>query len=413
VEKAVQLGTVVMVFQVLLFAAIIGLVCCTGFLALLLYSVFRFRSRHHPRKSNFEPPVSLLKPLCGLEPRLAENLESFFLQVYPKFEIIFGARNADDPAIRIVERLMAKYPYVPARVCYSGEPDRPNAKVCSLEKMIAHATSDFYVISDSDVHVGPQYIRDILAPLSNPQVGLVSCLYRGVPTGGLWSRLEALGMSVEMTSGVVVSNVLEEMKFALGPTMVVRREVVEKMGGIGVLAEYCADDYVLGNLAASQGLKVVIPNHVIDHIVLNRSFKDSVRHQVRWMKSTRFSRPKGHFGTALTFAMPFGLLGLVAGFGAGQPILGAALFGWAVLNRMIMSVATGWGAVKDPNAVKYCWLYPLRDMMGFFFWAAGYWGTEIVWRQDRYKLSYGGKMLRVAGEEEAANSRSIAVDHLA
>jgi ceramide glucosyltransferase len=402
-----------MFFQVLLCAAIMGLVCCTGFLFLLLFSVHRFRSLHRPRKSNFQPAVTLLKPLCGLEPRLAENLESFFLQVYPKFEIIFGARNADDPAIRIAERLMAKYPYISARVCYSGEPDRPNAKVCSLEKMVAHATTDFYVISDSDVHVGPQYIHDIVAPLADPQVGLVSCLYRGVPTGGLWSRLEALGMSVEMTSGVVVSNVLEEMKFALGPTMVVRREAVEEMGGIGVLADYCADDYLLGNLIAKQGLKVVIPEHVIDHIVLNRSFLDSVRHQVRWMKSTRFSRPKGHFGTALTFAMPFGLLGLVAGLVGGHPMIGAVCFGGAVLNRMIMSLATGWGVVKDPNAVKYCWLYPLRDLMGFFFWGASYWGTEIVWRRERYRLSYGGKMLRVSGAREAAASRSVAVDNLA
>lgn len=400
-------------FSVLLVAAIIGLICCTGFLVLLLFSVYRFHSRQQTPAEGFQPAVTLLKPLCGLEPRLAENLESFFLQVYPQFEIIFGARNAEDPAIRIVERLMAKYPYVPARVCYSGEPDRPNAKVCSLEKMVEHARADVYIISDSDVQVGPKYIAEVVAPLADPQVGLVSCLYRGVPTGGLWSRLEALGMSVEMTSGVVVSNVLEEMKFALGPTMVVRRDAVEKMGGIGVLAEYCADDYLLGNLVAGQGLKVVIPNHVIDHIVLNRSFMDSVRHQVRWMKSTRFSRPKGHFGTALTFAMPFGVLGLVAGFGAGRPVLALSLLGWAVLNRMIMSLASGWGVVHDSNAVKYCWLYPLRDLMGFFFWTASYWGKEIVWRRERYKLSYGGKMVRVCGEGQPATSRSVAVDNLA
>ncbi len=399
--------------SVLLLAAIIGLICCTGFLVLLLYSVYRFHLRQQSPSAGFQPAVTLLKPLCGLEPRLAENLESFFLQVYPKFEIIFGARNSEDPAIRIVERLMAKYPYVPAKVCYSGEPDRPNAKVCSLEKMIAHATTDVYIISDSDVHVGPKYIAEVVAPLADPQVGLVSCLYRGVPTGGLWSRLEALGMSVEMTSGVVVSNVLEDMKFALGPTMAVRRDAVEKMGGIGVLADYCADDYLLGNLVAKQGLKVLIPEHVIDHIVLNRNFMDSVRHQVRWMKSTRFSRPKGHFGTALTFAMPFGLLGLAGGLAAGRPVLALSLFGWAVLNRLIMSVASGWGVVRDPNAVTHCLLYPLRDLMGFFFWAGSYWGTEIVWRRERYKLSYGGKMVRVSGEGEASPSRSVAVDNLA
>jgi ceramide glucosyltransferase len=218
-------------------------------------------------------------------------------------------------------------------------------------------------------------------------------------------------MSVEMTSGVVISNVLEEMKFALGPTMVVRRAAVENMGGIGVLGDYCADDYLLGNLVAEQGLKVVIPKHVIVHIVLNRSFTDSIRHQVRWMKSTRFSRPKGHFGTGLTFAMPFGLLGVAAGVLAGHPVWGLCLLGWAVLNRVVMSLASGWAVVRDPNAVKYCWLYPVRDLMGFFFWAASYWGTEIVWRRERYKLGYGGKMTRVSGD--GANSRSVAVDNLA
>jgi ceramide glucosyltransferase len=402
-----------MFVHLLLYAAIAGLVCCTGFLVLVVYSVvrFRFRPRFQPR--GFTPPVTLLKPLCGLEPGLLENLESFFRQDYPEFEIIFGARTGDDPAIRLVEQLTAKYPKVPVKVVYSGEPDRPNAKVCSLERMVRQAATDFYIISDSDVHVRPQYIREVVAPLADAQVGLVSCLYRGVPTGGLWSRLEALGMSVEMTSGVMVSNVVEEMNFALGPTMAAPREAVEKIGGVAPLADYCADDYLLGNWIAEQGYKVVIPDEVIDHIVLNRSFMASVRHQVRWMKSTRFSRPKGHLGTALTFAMPFGVLGLAAGVAMGNAALGLDLFLWAFANRVILSVATGWGVVRDPNAVKYSWLYPLRDLMGFFFWVASYWGTEVVWRNERYKLSYGGKMTRVAGPDDKAESRPVAVDHLA
>jgi ceramide glucosyltransferase len=394
----------------LLYASIIGLMCSTGFLILVLYAVLRMVSRPRPAANSFTPRVTMLKTVFGLEPRLEENLESFFAQDYPAFEIIFGARNNEDPAIRIVERLQAKYPMVPVKIVFSGEPQYPNAKVFSLEKMIAVATTDYYVISDSDVHVAPNYLREIVSPFADKQMGVVTCLYRGVPTGGLWSRLEALGMSVEMTAGVVVANLLEGMKFALGPTMVVRRQALEQMGGIGILADYCSDDFLIGNLIAEAGWKVVIPNHVIDHVVLNRNFKSSVLHQVRWMKSTRFSRPKGHFGTGVTFSTPFGLVGFVAALALGHHILAAEILAWTLLNRMMLSIGTGWFVVRDPNALKHCWLFPLRDLMGFLFWAASYRNSEIVWRGERYRLSMGGKMTRISPLHDAS---TVAVDHLA
>jgi ceramide glucosyltransferase len=381
--------------HILYYAGILGLACSTGFLVLVLYSVFRFRRRPKQQEFNFFPPVTLFKPVHGMEPRLQENLESFFRQDYPQFELIFGARHADDQALAVVEQLRRKYPGVDVKISLAGEPARPNAKVCSLEKMLPLASTDYYIISDSDVHVGPAYIREVMAPFADPQVGMVTCLYRGIPTGGLWSRLEALGMSVEMTAGVVVANTLEGMKFALGPTMAGRRDAIEKTGGMGALADYCADDYVLGNSIAGLGYRVLISEHVIDHIVLNRSFRDSVVHQVRWMKSTRFSRPKGHFGTALTFAMPFGLLSLIGGLMMGNTAAGLIVFGAAFLNRIILSLATGWGVVRDRDSVRYCWLYPLRDLMGFVFWLASYRGSTIVWRGERYRLSYGGKMERM------------------
>jgi ceramide glucosyltransferase len=381
--------------HILFYLGILGLLCSTGFLVLVLYSIVRYVSSKKRLPAGFLPAVTLLKPVHGDEPRLEHNLESFFRQDYPKFELIFGAREASDPALAIVERLRRRYPEVRVKVALSGEPDRPNAKVCSLEKMVPLATTDYYIISDSDVHVQPNYIREVMAPFADPQVGMVTCLYRGVPTGGIWSRLEALGMSVEMTAGVVVANTLEGMKFALGPTMAGRRNAIEQAGGMSALADYCADDYVLGNSIAELGYTVLISNHVIDHIVLNRNFRASVLHQVRWMKSTRFSRPKGHMGTALTFAMPFGLLSLIGGVLMGNATAGLAVFGAALLNRIILSIATGWGVVRDPESVKYAWLYPLRDLMGFGFWLASYWGTTIVWRGELYRLKYGGKMERV------------------
>jgi ceramide glucosyltransferase len=397
--------------HILFYAGILGLLCSTGFLVLVIYSVIRLRFSQRRKLPDFQPPVTLLKPLHGLEPRLDHSLESFFQQDYPRFELIFGARHADDPALAIVERLRRKYPEVRVKIALSGEPDRPNAKVCSLEKMVPLATTDYYIFSDSDVHVESNYIREVMAPFADPQVGMVTCLYRGVPTGGLWSRLEALGMSVEMTAGVVSANTLEGMKFALGPTMAGRREAIERVGGMSPLADYCADDYILGNSIAGLGYKVLISQHVIDHIVLSRKFRDSVQHQVRWMKSTRFSRPKGHLGTALTFAMPFGVLSLLGGLLMNNLMAGLVVFAAAFLNRVLLSLATGWGVVRDPNSVRYSWLYPLRDFMGFCFWVASYSGRNVVWRGELYQLSFGGKMERVSARK--GESGAVTIDHLA
>jgi ceramide glucosyltransferase len=402
------------VARVLLFASLGGLCGCTVFLALVLVSAARFRAlKKRPLgQVGKYPPATLLKPLCGLEARLEANLESFFRQDYPRFEIVFGVRDKYDPALAVVHRISRRYPDVPIAIVLSGEPDRPNAKVCSLQKMVAAAKSDYLVISDSDVHVNPNYLKEVVRPLLDPQVGLVTCLYRGVPSGGIWSRLEALGMSVEMTSGVLVADLLEGMKFALGPTMAIRRDVLDAVGGMGVLADYCADDYVLGKKVAEIGRTVVLSFHVIDHVVINDNWKPSILHQVRWMRSTRFSRPAGHIGSGLTFAMPFGLLGFVAGVALHHGAWAAALLGAALVNRVVMSIVTGWGVVGDDLALRDCWLYPVRDLMGFCFWIASFLGTTIVWRNQRYRLEKEGRMVLLANPS-ASDSRTVAVDSLA
>ena len=358
--------------------------------------------------------MTLLKPLCGLEPNLEQNLESFFRQDYPNFDIIFGTRDASDPALEVVQRIHKRYPQIKITVVLSGEPDHPNAKVCSLEKMYAAASSDYFVISDSDVRVTADYVKELTVPLLDDGVGLVTCLYRGVAVGSIWSRLEALGMSVEMTSGVIVAAMLEGMKFALGPTMAIRRDVLESIGGFGVLADYCADDYVLGNAVHESGHTVVLSRHVINHAANHRSCKGSILHQVRWMKSTRFSRPKGHIGTGLTFATPFGILGAVTALASGHMILGMLFLAWTVLHGVAMSLGVGWGVVRDPNCLRYCWLYPVRDFMGFCFWCASFFSRDIVWRGVRYRLQLRGKMLRTGvSHPSEQDSSAIAVDNLA
>jgi ceramide glucosyltransferase len=337
--------------------------------------------------------VTLLKPLCGLEPDLRKNIASFFDQEYPTFEIIFGARRSDDPALAVVEDVRRDYPSVPVKIVISGEPTKANAKICSMQKMYAMARYEYLIISDSDVQVKPSYIREVVADLLDPEVGMTTCMYRGASSGSLWSRLEALGMSVEMTSGVLVSELLEGMQFALGPTMGIRRDVLEAVGGFGPLAAYCADDYVLGQRVAQSGKRVVLSKHVIDHVVVNRSLLPSLLHQVRWMKSTRFSRPAGHAASVLSFAMPFGLLGLLAGIALGRPLLATALLAAAVLNRMLMALVAGGVVVSDPQAVRFCWLYPLRDLMGFGFWVCSFFGNVITWRGQQYRLEFDGLMV--------------------
>jgi ceramide glucosyltransferase len=219
------------------------------------------------------------------------------------------------------------------------------------------------------------------------------CLYRGVAAeGGLWARLEAVGMSVEMSSGVLAARSMEGMQFTLGPTMAFRRQTIRRMGGFRVTADYCADDFVLGNETWKLGQAVILSHHPIDHMVLHSNFVGSLKHQVRWMKSTRYSRPKGHFGTALTFSMPFGVLALIGAAWLGHPYWGIALLAFGIVTRLALSIAVGRLVVRDTSWFGLLVLYPIRDLMGIGFWAASYLGRRILWRGRVYELLPGGKM---------------------
>jgi ceramide glucosyltransferase len=281
-----------LLFEFLLAAGCFGLVTSSVFGGMVLAAAWRFRRRRRGvLLPEFTPPVSLLKPLHGDEPGLEAHLASFFEQEYPEYEILFCARREDDAGLAAARRVAARYPQVPVQFLTSGEPAVPNAKTLSLDRMVRAARHAIFIISDSDVRVTPQYVRAVAAAFADAKVGAATCLYRGVAVeGGLWSRLEATGMSVEMTAGVLVAEWLEGMKFTLGPTMAVRRETLEAIGGFLPMGDYCADDFLLGNWVAERGGTVVLSGHIIDHIVLHAGFLASMRHQARWMKSTRFSR---------------------------------------------------------------------------------------------------------------------------
>jgi ceramide glucosyltransferase len=347
------------------------------------------------------PPVTIFKPAHGMEARLEENLESFFQQDYPDFEVIIGARSADDPAIVVAEKLRQRYPQIRSRVVTSGPPLWPNAKVYTLDKMIALSRNDYFVISDSDVRVGPDFLRNVVPPLFDRRLGLVSCLYRGDPAGDFWSMLEAIGMSVEMPSGVVVADMLEGIRFALGPAVAFRRDALDAIGGIASTADYYSDDYVLGNKIWAAGYKVIFSHYVIYHVLTPRPLLRTLGDQLRWMKSTRHSRPWGHIGSGLTFAMPFGILGFISGAALGHAKLGLALFTAAFLNRLIQAVAVGWGLLKDPRALRLCWLYPLRDLQGFCVWAASFASHSFYWRGETYRFTDDGRIIAQSRQAQA------------
>ena len=280
----------------------------------------------HARSDSALPPVSLLKPVHGSESCLAENIESFFLQDYPRYEIIFAADEPDDAALPLVREICARYPQIPTRVLVTGDPPWPNPVAYGFHRMSEVAEHNILVTSDSDVAVSSSYLRDVVPPLLDPKIGMVTCPYRGRNAGGFWSGLSAIGMSVEMTGGVLVANMLEGMKFGLGPTIAVRKDSVASIGGYRSLGEYYANDFMIGNLIDKAGFRVVLSDHVIEHVVPPMSFRSMWNNQIRWAKSTRYSRPKGHLGSGLIFAMPFGVIGFVSALLLGYPVVAVSLF---------------------------------------------------------------------------------------
>jgi ceramide glucosyltransferase len=388
-----------LVWRALLLLALAGSFTSTIYLALTLVATARHLRRARVAQAVVDavpasslPPVTIFKPVHGMEEELAANLESFFQQDYPHYEVILGARDTDNPAVKIAEEIRSRYPHIPSRLIVSGPPAWPNAKVFSLDKMIAAASNSYFIISDSDVRVAPDFLRNTIPPLLDSKVGLVTCMYRGIPASDFWSWLEALGLSVEMSSGVMVADMMEGMRFALGPAMAVRRDAIDAIGGIAAVADYYSDDFELGNRIWARNYKVILSHHIVRNVLTSRSPLRTLGDQLRWMKSTRYSRPAGHAGTGLTYAMPFGVLGLIVGGALGHWVVGISLFVLACLNRMIQSVVVGWGVARDPRAIRFCWLYPLRDLFGFVAWALSYTSRDFYWRGETYRFGKGGRI---------------------
>ncbi|HEY1745084.1 MAG TPA: glycosyltransferase [Granulicella sp.] len=384
--------------RVLFWVAATGSVTSSIYCGMVVAAAARFarrRRREERIPADYSPPLSVLKPLHGTEEGMERNLETFFAQDYPEFELLFCARHDMDEGLRLAKRVAERYPQVDAKFVTCGEPMPKfhNAKVFSLEKLNAEAKNDLFVTSDADVRVRPNYLRAMVQTLKDPKVGLASCVYIGTAHegAGFSSRLDAVGKSVEMTSGVLVADMIEGTKFALGATMAVRRKSFQDVGGFGELGQFYADDFVLGNRLAAQGTGVMMATHVIRLMVQNSPFALSFRNQLRWMQSTRRSRPWGHLGSGLTFAMPFGLLGLLWGLLSGHALVGVVWLAAMVLNRWLQAAAVLL-ALGDAAWISNMAIYPLRDFLGSVLWVASYGGEDFYYRGKIYKLKHGGRV---------------------
>jgi len=370
-------------------AGVVLAVFCGSVVYCILQVVAALRYlRVHPPVLQAAEPISVLKPLAGLDLDLESNLRTFFQQDYPSFEILLAVRSESDPAVQVVSRLQKEYSKIPSRLVITGEPPYPNAKVFSLERMMSVAANDLLVMSDSDIRVTPDLLRTAAAEFQDARLGVATCPYRAVPGESFWSRLEATGMNTDFWGGALVARMLEGMKFAVGPTIVARRRVLQSIGGFVRLKDYLAEDFVMGQFAAEAGHGVILSSYVIEHHIGSATFGENIAHRLRWARSTRRSRPAGYIGQLFTMPLPLTLI-VCALSPAWWPVLPVALAVRAVAAYMVSARAL---------RARLNWaLVPIEDLIGFIFWIAGFFGNTISWRGRRYRLFADGHVELITG----------------
>lgn len=330
---------------------------------------------------SFEP-VSILKPLAGLDLGLESNLRTFFEQDYPAFEILFAVRERGDAAVEVVTRLQSEYPKVRSRLLITGEPPYPNAKVYSLSQMLLAATYDLVVMSDSDIRVTTDLLRTVAAEFQDPKLGVATCPYRAVPGPSFWSRLEATGMNTDFWASALMARMIEGVHFAVGPTIVARRRALESIGGFDRLRNYLAEDFVVGKFAATAGHGVILSSYVVEHHIGSATLRENVAHRLRWARSTRRSRPAGYLGQLFTMPLPWAVIAVMAA-PAWWPILPAVF---------LIRTAAAYMVSRRVLDTRLNWLLlPVEDLMSFCFWIAGFFGNTISWRGRRYRLFSDGR----------------------
>ena len=333
------------------------------------------------------PAVSVLKPLCGHDEGLEENLRSFFAQDYPEYEVLFGVHTPNDPAVPVAEKIINEFNgRISAKLIVTGESPIPNAKAFSLNRMVREARAGILVMADSDVRVTPGLLSHLAQEFQDQRIGLISCPYLAVPGKSLWSRLEAIGMNTELLGGVLVARMMEGMRFALGCTVAVRRSVLDDMGGFGYLQEFLAEDFVIGQRAAELGHGVLLSSYIIEHRIGSQNMLRNMGHRLRWARSTRRSRPAGYWGQIFTYPLAWALL-----LCAADPNAWPAVVVTFAL-RSAAAVATARYVVHDPVTQRQWWLLPFQDVIGFLVWISGFVGDTIVWRDRKCTVLRDGRL---------------------
>jgi ceramide glucosyltransferase len=338
------------------------------------------------------PPVSILKPLKGEDPEIYQSFRSHCAQDYPQYEIIFGVSDAHDPAIWAVERLRQEFPHCGIQLVVCSQVLGANTKVSNLAQMVRVARYDHMIVSDSDIRVEPEYLQKVIAPLTDTQVGMVTCLYRGIASPTLGSKLESLGISIDFAAGVLVARSLEGgVRFGLGSTMAFRRRDLEAIGGFESFVDYLADDYELGKRIAALGLEVRLSEVVVETFLPAYNLRQFFEHQLRWARGVRDSRRGGYLGLLLTFGWPWALLAVLASGGAGWA-WGLAVL--AIFFRVLMAWTVGVSILRDRQVPRFLPLIPIRDVVAVLVWVASFASNTVAWRGDRFHLQ-DGKLVRI------------------
>lgn len=370
--------------------AVLVTVCVTA-MAYYGFAVYAARAffRRPPKPLNGPfPPVTVFKPLRGLDREAYRNFASFCRQDYPEFQVVFGADDANEPALEVARAIARDYPNVDVSIAVGNRSQAANPKIGNLAGMLPAAKHPILLISDSDIRVGPSHLRTMVQPLSDPGVGVVTCLYRS-QAKGFAGELDALSLSTEFQPSVLVARQLEGITFAMGSGICIRRSVLEGVGGFDAVADYLADDYFLGNLPSRAGHAVELANHVVEHHLDTGSLAGLLHHQIRWNRGTRAARPWGYAGLLFTHGVPAALLLPLAASGAPAAW---ALSAMTLAARLTMAWYVAVRRLQDPVARRALWLVPLRDLLSFALWIAAYLGTTIVWRGQRFRLGEDGKL---------------------
>lgn len=380
-------------FLLLIRAALFLLIIASIVYQLLAFlsGLFWFADRRRQRAiaGGFTPGITIFKPVRGLDPDAYVNFASFCRQEYGDYQLLFGVRDEDDPAIELIRQLMRDFPDRDIQLIISDREIGHNAKVSNLHNLYPHAKHDFLIIADSDIRVPADYLRRVIAPMADPTVGMVTCLYRGTRPVGFGELMENIGISATFATEVCSARMLEGIAFALGSTIVVRKHILERIGGFPAIADYLADDFILGNWTAREGYKIVLSDCVVEHASSAPTLRAMLIHQLRWARSLRISRPRGYSGLILTYGLALAILAL--------PLWQFSRFAWTLLAAMALArllpvLLIGIFGLKDFVLARYLYLVPLRDLMTFCIWVASFIGDTIEWRGKVFRVLPGGKL---------------------